>query len=150
MMKKLMIAFLLSPVIYFTVSCTFNAVYVNRPEDNSEGKVFLKRFYSNVKNEDYKQIDGMINDSLFQLYGRQGISTMIKFMHTKVGNYKSYVIDDYYIRRITGSSNMTYYNYKLKVKYDKGTIDEIIGFRKYNLSEIKINSYHANSDLLIK
>ena len=130
-------------------ACTYNNVYINRQQDNSEGKVFLNQFYSNVASKNYKSIDNMVGDSLRQLAGANGISTMVKFINSKVGNYKGYNIDDYYIRCITGSSNEISYNYKLKVKYDKGIIDEIIGFKKRNGSVIKINSYHANSDLLL-
>jgi hypothetical protein len=91
----------------------------------------------------------MVGDSLKQLAGTNGISKMVKFINNKVGNYKSYSIDDHYIRCVTGDDNQISYNYKLKVTYDKGLIDEIIGFKKQNGSKIKINSYHANSDLLI-
>lgn len=148
-MKKILFFAILVASIFLTGGCTFNNVYLNKEEDNSEGKVFLNKFYSNVTNKKYEKIDEMVNDSLSQLTGINGISKMVKFMHTKLGNYKSYVINDYYIRRITGSNNETSYNYKLKVTYDNGTIDEIIGLKKQNESEIKINSYHANSDLLI-
>lgn len=129
-------------------SCTYNNVYINRQQDNVEGKAFLKKFYSKIANKNYEDVDKMVGDSLKQLAGTNGISRMVKFINNKVGNYKGYIIEDYYIRCITGNVNETSYNYKLKVMYDKGTIDEIIGFNKRNGSAITINSYHANSDLL--
>ena len=146
-MKKVML--ILMFLILLTYACTNNNVYINREQDNNEGKAFLNKFYSNVLNKNYEGVDGMVGDSLRQLAGNNGISKMVKFIDSKVGNYKSYIIDDRYIRCVTGSDNQTSYNYKLEVTYDKGTIDEIIGFKKQNGSGIKINSYHANSDLLI-
>jgi hypothetical protein len=148
-MKKHVLYSLLIIVIFLIGACTFNNVYINREEDNKEGKVFLNKFYSNVINENYKSVDGMVGDSLKQLAGANGISKLVKFINMKVGKCKSYTIDDHYIRCQTGSNNETSYNYKLKVTYDKGIIDEIIGFKKQNGSDIKINSYHANSDLLM-
>ena len=146
-MKKVML--ILMSLILLTYACTNSNVYINRQQDNDEGKAFLNKFYSNVINKNYESVDGMVGDSLKQLAGTNGISKMVKFINSKVGNYKNYIIDDHYIRCVTGSDNQTSYNYKLKVTYDKGTIDEIIGFKKQNDSDIKINSYHANSDLLI-
>jgi hypothetical protein len=148
-MKKVGLKSILIASILLTGGCTFNNVYINRKQDNNEGKALLNKFYSNVSSKNYKGVDDMVSDSLKQLAGTDGISKMSKFIESKVGNYKSYKIDDYYIRCVTGSANETSYNYKLKVTYDKGTIDEIIGFKKQNGSDIKINSYHANSDLLI-
>jgi hypothetical protein len=140
---------ILITLIFLLGSCTHNNVYINRLQDNVEGKVFLKKFYSNIENKNYEDVDQMVGDSLKQLAGTYGISNMVKYINSKVGNYKGYIIEDYYVRCITGSVNETSYNYKLKVMYDKGTIDEIIGFKKRNGSAITINSYHANSDLLI-
>ena len=148
-MKKALLYSVLITSMFLTGACTFNNVYLNREDDNSEGKVFLNKLYSNITNKNYEGVDEMVGDSLKQLAGSNGISKMMKFINSKVGNYKSYIIDDYYIRCVTGSNNETSYNYKLKVIYDKGTIDEIIGMRKQNGTGIKINSYHANSDLLV-
>jgi len=144
-MKKLIL--LIIPILIY--SCTSNNVYINRESDNKEGKIFLNKFYKKIADKNFEAVDSMVGDSLKQLAGNNGISKMAQFINNKVGNYKSYTIDDHYIRCVTGDNNQIFYNYKLKVTYDKGIIDEIIGFRKLNGSEIKINSYHANSDLLI-
>ena len=144
-MKKLPLL-IIATLIY---SCTSNNVYINQEPDNDEAKIFLNKFYKKIVDKNFEAVDSMVGDSLKQLAGTNGISKMVKFINNKVGNYKSYTIDDYYIRCIIGDNNQISYNYKLKVIYDKGIIDEIIGFRKQNGLEIKINSYHANSDLLI-
>jgi hypothetical protein len=144
-MKKLIL--LIIPILIY--SCTSNNIYINRESDNKEGKIFLNEFYKKIADTNFEAVDSMVGDSLKQLAGTNGISKMVKFINNKVGNYKSYTIDDHYIRCVTGDNNQISYNYKLKVTYDKGIIDEIIGFKKENGSEIKINSYHANSDLLI-
>jgi len=144
-MKKLIL--LIIPFLIY--SCTSNNVYINRESDNNEGKIFLNKFYNKIADKNFEAVDSMVGDSLKQLAGTNGISEMAKFISNKVGYYKSYTIDDHYIRCVTGDNNQISYNYKLKITYDKGIIDEIIGFRKQNGSEIKINSYHANSDLLI-
>ncbi len=137
-------------LISFLYACTYNKTYINREQDNDEGKAFLNKFYANVVKKNYKGVDSMVSGGLKQLAGINGISKMVKFIDSKVGKYKGYTIQDQYIRAVTGSTNEVSYNYKLKVTYDKGIIDEVVGFIKVNDGEIKINSYHANSDLLIQ
>ncbi|WP_158798247.1 hypothetical protein [Pedobacter sp. L105] len=144
-MKK----FILLRIPIFIYSCTSNSVYINRESDNKQGKILLNKFYKKIANKKFETVDSMVGDSIKQLSGANGISKTVKFINNKVGNYKSYTIDDHYTRCVTGDNNQISYNYKLKVTYDKGIIDEIIGFKKQNGSEIKVNSYHANSDLLI-
>lgn len=147
-MRRLRLSFF--ALILIGSSCTFNNVYINRAEDNKDGKAFLSKFYANIANKNFGGVDAMVGDSLKKLAGVNGISKMVKFINKKVGNYKSYSIDDYYIRCIRGSDNQISYNYKLKVIYDKGTVEEIVGFKKENGSTPKLNSYHANSDLLMQ
>ncbi|MBB6499357.1 hypothetical protein [Pedobacter cryoconitis] len=136
-------------IVSLTCACTYNNVYLNREEDNNEGKVLLKKFYSNVINENYRGVDEMVGSSIKILGGPHVVRKLVKFINSKVGKCKGYTIEDRYIRRTTGSINETSYNYKLKVTYDKGTINEVIGFIKRDGSESKINAYQANSDLLM-
>ncbi|XHR97247.1 hypothetical protein ACFJIV_11685 [Mucilaginibacter sp. UC70_90] len=131
------------------VWCTFNNVRINMAEDNNDGKAFLNVYYSKIKAKDYKGVDNMLSDSLKRLAGNNGFSKLLKFINSKVSTYNSYKIEDYYVKRITGSMNEISYNYKLKVTYQKGTTEEIIGFKRLNGGVIKVNSYHAYSDLLI-
>ena len=145
-MKILKVLILLSLI----TSCTFNNVTINQEADKEDGKAFLNEFYKRINDKDFEGVDGMVCDSLKLLAGNHGISKMLQFINTKVGDYKSYNIADLYIRNITGNVNEISYNYKLKVTYQKGTIEEIIGFKSQNKGNIKINSYHAYSDLLIK
>jgi len=130
-------------------NCRYDKIYINREQDNYDGKMFLNKFYSDVANKNYYAIDTLVGDSLKKMAGVDGISKMVKFINHKVGNYKKYIIDDFYIRNNIGTDKEISYNYKLKVIYDKGIVDEIIGLKKLNCLNIKINSYHANSDLLI-
>jgi len=130
-------------------SCTFTSSYLNRDDDNNDGKAFLHDFYNKIDSNNYAGIDAIVSDSLKQMAGVNGITKMVKFIALKAGKYKSYNIDDKYIKAVTGSINKTSYNYKLSVTYDKGVITEIIGMEKQNGSKIKLHSYHANSDLLI-
>ncbi|RAV54682.1 hypothetical protein DIU36_20075 [Mucilaginibacter rubeus] len=142
-------AFVLTFVSVVLVQCTFNNIRINAAEDNNDGKAFLNMYYSKVKAKDYNSLDNMLSDSLKRLTGNNGFSKMLIFINSKVSTYNSYKIEDYYVRRITGSVNEISYNYKLKVTYQKGTTEEIIGFKRLNGGLIKVNSYHAYSDLLI-
>ena len=71
-----------------------------------------------------------------------------------MGKYKSYTIDDFYSRHVTDNNHISY-NYKLKVTYKRGIIEEIIGFTKLNVSEIKIHHimqiqiYYFNNHLFL-
>jgi len=149
-MRKNVLYFLLTIIGFLLMmACTFNSVSINREQDDVEGQAFLKRYYHGIEKKEFNYLDSTEDDSLKRLVGPNGVSKLVKFINKKVGDYKSYHIEDRYIRAVVGSNNGVFYNYKLKVTYDKGTIDEIIGFKKQNGSAIKINSYHANSDLLM-
>jgi uncharacterized protein (UPF0297 family) len=148
-MKGITLCIMTGLMICLIQSCTSNNIYINREQDKREGKIFLDKLYANINNKNYNAIDGMVGDSLKHLAGPSAISDMVKFINKKVGNYKSYKIDDSYFRCVTGDNSEISFNYKLKVVYEKGIIDEIVGFKKNDGSAIKINSYHANSDLLI-
>ena len=148
MMKKLIPTLLL--FVFFSTECTYNNVYINREDDNIEGKTYLKKIYQDIEAKNFDHLDAMVSDSLKQLAGPNGVSKLVVYINRKVGNYKSYIVVDRYIRAVTGSNNEISYNYKLKVTYDKGIIDEVIGFKKQNGSAIKIYTYHANSDLLMR
>ena len=137
-------------IILLTAACKFNNEYINREKDNNDGKAFLKQLYFDIKSKRYLSVDSLISDSLRIIANGNGVSQLLKTINSKAGNYKSFVIQDYHIRSVSGSINETSYIYKLKVFYDKGQIDEIVGLKRQNDSPIKINSYHAYSNLLIQ
>jgi hypothetical protein len=149
-MKKSATYLFFLTIILAIFSCTYHNVYINREEDNKEGTAFLNKFYNHIANKNLDSVDAIVSDSLKLMAGSNGISKMIAFINKKVGDYKGYKIEDHYIRRIIGSTNETSYNYKLKVTYERGAIDEIVGFIRKDKSTIKLNSYHANSDLLLQ
>ena len=148
-MKKLNLNLVFITIVLLVNSCTFTSSYLNREDDNNDGKAFLHDFYNKIDSNNYAGIDAMVSDSLKQMTGPNGISKLVKYITLRAGKYKSYSIDDKYIRAVTGSINETSYNYKLSVTYDKGVIEEIIGMEKQNGSKIKLRSYHAYSDLLM-
>ncbi|HWZ02889.1 MAG TPA: hypothetical protein VNX40_04710 [Mucilaginibacter sp.] len=149
-MKKSAVYLLFTIIFLAIFSCTYHNVYINGEEDNKDGITLLNKFYNHIANKNLDSVDAIVSDSLKLMAGSNGISKMVVFINKKVGDYKSYKIEDHYIRRTTGSTNETSYNYKLKVTYDKGDVDEIVGFIRKDKSTIKLNSYHANSDLLMK
>lgn len=137
-------------IVVILCSCTYNNIYINRAADNNDGQKVVKKIYDEIAAKSFEHLDTMMSDSLKKLAGPNAISKLAGYINKKVGNYKSYVLDDSYIRSIVGSDNNISYNYKLRVTYDKGVIQEIIGLSKINGSAIKITAYRANSDLLMK
>jgi hypothetical protein len=135
---------------FFLSSCTFHSQYINRKDDNLKGQSFLNRFYAAIAKNDYASLDAMTSDTLKKMSSPNAISKIVRFVHSKVGGFKKFEISDFYNKSLTGSSEETEFNYKLKVFYDNGMVDEIIAFKQSNGSPIKIYAYHANSDLLIK
>jgi hypothetical protein len=148
-MKKLLL-FVFLNISFAFISCTYHNIYINREQDNLEGKEFLKKFYSNIHDKNYMALDSMASDSLKHLSGPDALSKLVRLINKKVGEYKSYSIIDVYNRAIIGSNSVISFNYKLSVKYDSGTVEEIVGFGKHDDIEIKMNSYHANSNLFMK
>jgi hypothetical protein len=118
-------------------------------EGYGDGKAFLEAFYLEIDNQNFSKIDDMITDSLRQLAGKNGLSKLVKTINEKVGNYKGHSVDGYFFNGKIDDIGQLTYHYKLDVMYDKGDVVETFGLKKTK-SGIKLNSYHANSDLLIK
>lgn len=83
-------------------ACTYNNLYINKEEDNVEGKVFFKKFYTEIANKKFDHLDFVVSDSLKNW---QGPSKLVKYINHKAGNYKSYIIVDRYIRAVIAMLN---------------------------------------------
>ena len=103
-------------------SCTFNSAYLDRPEDIKEGKQFIDAFYKNLSQYNYNNLDLMASDTLTKAAGDNVISKLTKFVNHKVGDYVIYAVIDSNSKRVTGSNEVTYYNFKIKVTYTKGVV----------------------------
>jgi hypothetical protein len=141
--------FLIFLIIICTFSCTFSSTYVDRPEDIKEGKQFIDAFYKNLSQHNYNSLDLMASDTLTKIAGNNVISKLTKFVNGKVGDYVIHTVIDSNSKRVTGSNDVIYYNFKIKVNYKKGSVGEILSLEKFKGSDIKIISYHAYSDLLM-
>ena len=138
-------------LLTFSLSaCYFDNTYLDRPEDIQQGKKFVDSFYENVKNKDYKGLDLMASDTIKKVSGPDIDSKLTKFINSKAGDYVSYKIFSDNSKVIVGSDNISYYSFKVNVKYQKGVIAELLGLEKIGNSEIKIVTYRAYSDLLMK
>ena len=135
-------------IICFLSACTFNHVDINRHEDIQEGKQFLIGFYKNVKNERFDSLDLIASDTLKKVIGLNGISKIATTVNDKLGRFKEFTISDSYTQRLVGSSNETLYKYKLKIAYEKGIIDEVVGLKKDKKAVIQVISYNVYSNLL--
>jgi len=149
-MKKAFLHLAWIIVIVSISSCTFNRTYINSADDNREGEQFVNQFYSNVAGQKLMAIDSMVSDTLRKVAGPNGISKLVTLIHNKAGDYKTDSIADHYITRSSGSDNFTSYNYKIKVTYANGVVDEMIGMRKSDKGKVEMVAYHANSDILLK
>ena len=137
--------------IGLTISaCTFSRTYVDRADDIQEGKQVVNNFYNNISNNNYDALDLMTSGALVNTAGKNAVSKIVKLINRKVGNYKSYLIVDSNTTRTEGSNNKTIFRFKVKVAYQHGTVDEVIGLEKLDDLDIKVISYNAYSDLLIR
>ncbi|MEJ2904092.1 hypothetical protein WAE58_16725 [Pedobacter panaciterrae] len=137
--------------IGLTISaCTFSRTYVDRADDTQEGKQVVNNFYNNISNNNYDALDLMTSGALVNTAGKNAVSKIVKLINRKVGNYKSYLIVDSNTTRTEGSNNKTIFRFKVKVAYQHGTVDEVIGLEKLDDLDIKVISYNAYSDLLIR
>jgi hypothetical protein len=131
-------------------ACNFSSTYLNRENDIEEGKKFVSTFYSTIKSQDANAINKMASDTLAKMMGPGGLNKLTTLINTKVGAYKSYTVTQSDTRAITGSFARTEYKFRLKVIYEKGPVDEELGFMKTGNGETKIYAYHTFSDLLMK
>jgi hypothetical protein len=137
-------------IFFLFQCCHFTPVYFNKEEDQIDGKVFLITFYNSIKTQNYNAIYKLTSDTLREVIGRDSLNKMYSRINFKIGAFRNYSITKFFIQRDEGRDTITTYSYKLKVTYEKGKVDEIIGLRKQNKDSIKIISYKVYSDLLIR
>ena len=135
-------------LIVFFQGCHFTTGYINKEEDQVDGKSFLNRFYNSIKTYNYSDIDKLTSDTLRKVMGGDSLSKMCSRISHKIGSFKTYTITEFFIKREEGKSLVVTYSYKLKVVYEKGATDEFLRLRKQDQLPIKLISYKVYSDLL--
>lgn len=133
-------------IFLLTTSCNFK--YINRDNDNSDGRVFLNSFYGNISRGAFAAADTMITGDLRKSAGRSGISKLLKAMHQQAGEYMSYSVDEYNTVCSTEIVNECSYSYKLQVKYKNGIVTEMLGLKKTGNSKIELDSYYVKASFL--
>ena len=143
--------FLFLVIIAFgSVSCSFKKVRLNDPKDNQDGLNFVSKFYKAVSDHSFSEINKFRTDSLKKFTGENGLTSLLKTINIKAGSFQKFEEVAHYNMAIDDGKPVVLYNYKIKVTYDKGVVLETIGLRKADGKPILLNSYHANSDLLVK
>jgi len=148
-LKKLKVGLFLLAMTTFITDCKSVKGNLDQQDDIAEGKVFVSRFYSAIKNKNFDGLDEMVSDTLKKIVGPKGISHIASTINSKVGDYRNYTITRSHTQQFKSSENEIVYNYMLQVTYEKGVIVEALNLKKTKQSAIKVIAYNVYSDLLV-
>lgn len=150
-MKSIIIYALFLILSINLTACSFTNVYNDLEEDHIDGKQFLDTLYRNVKKNDFNEIVTFASDSLVRVAGKESLLKLFIFVNSKVGNFEQYKVLEVQTRRVVKrGSRVIYYRFRNKVKYQKGIVEEVLALIREDEGKIKIMSYNAYSDLLLK
>jgi hypothetical protein len=135
-------------VLLFLVltACNFNvnASYENEEneKENAESKVAL--FYNNTEKNDITNVMNLFSDSFYKISDRNKFKTFLIEKKKTLGDFKSYVLEDWKTTRVEGTSPKTEYLLIYKVEYSKFSAVETFSLIKEK-GEVKILGYHVDS-----
>ena len=137
-------------IILSLCNCTYHNVAIDDEKDKFKGVTFTKSFYKKLNNKDFNSINKLVSDTLLNMIGDTGIQKLTSYINFKLGKLIEQNEIKVTTKRIEDTNITIFYLVKVKVKYEKGIIDEVLGLKQLNNDEIKIISYNAYSDLLVK
>ena len=139
------------PVILFLmlVSSRFNSSYINREEDKRDAEQVIVQFYGLLKNQDYKGTYRLFDKRFIEVTDTQKLNEIYDISFEKLGNVESYNIEKWETEAIVGANSKTNYVFLLNVKRSNYASKETVTLLKEK-DDIKVISYHVNSDGLFK
>jgi hypothetical protein len=140
-----LLGLLFAPLILSLSACHFHRSFINDKGDIDEGRIFLNQFYNDVRLKDTTALSRLPSDSLKKLMHQKHVSlgTITSFVNLRFGNYHDYTVDTVYTNRTEGSINNTVYKYKLHVVYERGDLEELVGFVKNGSAGPLLNFYYV-------
>jgi len=150
-MKLIVIKSLFMLLLIGLSACTFTSVHNDQESDQAKGKLFIDTFYYDIKTKNYDHLLKSTSDSLIKLAGSENFLNLFKNINQKVGDFKGYKVFKVETKRVDKDGNSTvYYRFLNNVEYNKGPVKEEVVLVSEGENKIKIMSYHAYSDLLMK
>lgn len=143
------LVFFVITICLFVSSCRFNSSYNNRESDKQDGEKVIVEFYELLKNKDYKQTYTFFDKRFFEVTDTQKLNEIYDISFEKLGDVESYDIEKWETQAIVGTDPKTNYVFLLNVRRSDFASKETITLLKEK-GEIKIISYHVNSDGLFR
>lgn len=140
----LLLMVLFAPLALSLSACHFHRSFINDKGDVDEGRVFLNQFYNDVRLKDTTALYRLSSDSLKRIMRKNHVTLglITSFVNRRLGNYHDYTVDTVYTNRTVGSINNTVYKYKLHVVYERGELEELVGFVKNGSAGPLLNLYY--------
>lgn len=146
--QKLFLFFIIPICLVFS-SCRFNSTYNNRETDKQDGEKAVAAFYELLKNKSYKETYRLFDKRFFEVTDTQKLNEIYNIAFEKLGDVESYDIEKWETQAIVGTDSKTSYIFLLNVKRSNYASKETATLLKER-EEVKIVSYHVNSDDLFK
>lgn len=143
------LVFFVITICLFVSSCRFNSTYNNRETDKQNGERVVTAFYELQKSKNYEETYRLFDKRFFEVTDTQKLNEIYDISFEKLGDVESYDIEKWETEAIVGTDPITNYVFLLNVKRSNYASKETVTLIKEK-DEIKIISYHVNSDGLFK
>ncbi len=129
------------------ISCHFNTIRKNSPEDIADAQKIAEKFYFNIMNQSFEEATDMFSEQALKEKSRDSSISFLKQVQFHLGDIASYEYSkgSSYVR--AGTNPKGEYELEYKVVYEKAEVVERFGLMREK-GIIKIFGYKVHSDLL--
>lgn len=144
-MKKITLLLLL-----FVFSCTYTNTYTNREKDKEDAEVVSNKFYSYLKQNNYKATFTLLTEDLLKPSSKKELINVYENTKRYLGELKETTLLNWATKSVEGGKEYADYAFQYKNIYDSGISVEYIRLYKDSKKQIKIVEYKVNSTKLLK
>lgn len=130
-------------------SCHFNSQYINREADKNDAEQVTNKFYELLQTKDYEGTIQLFSENFFEVADTGKLFKLLSMTNKKLGTLKTTEIEAWETQCIEGSNPSAKYTLVYKNMYDSFPAIETIILTKEKDGQIKIASYHINSDVFL-
>lgn len=145
-MKK----YIIIPIVYVIVSCSYDKIYENRQEDRQDAQKVINKFYYSIQHDNNKkEVFKLFSNRFFQEVGKERFEKILDKTDRDFGNINDYQLSNSWTQVIKGSNPISKYELSYIVRRDSTQTKEYFKLQKEKDS-IKIISYRLDFDIIPK
>jgi hypothetical protein len=144
-MKNITLRTLYIIIFLQSISCNFNATYLDEESEKKKAEIVVDKFYDYIKNSEFKNTENLFSSKFYKITSKAVLNQIYLKTKNDLGTFKSKRLIDWKTRRIEGSKPSLDVFLKYEVEYEYFKAIETINLIMEE-NEIKILSYNINSE----